>query len=733
MKQEKKSLEIEGLSCASCAMKVQSFLKKQKGVSKADVNFANSTVYINYSPNEFDLVQAKKEIKDLGYDLILESDTKNEYREEENLKKIRFKTILAVVLAIPIFVLSMTISTHIWVRWVLLILTATSMIFAGRQFYIQAWKQLRHRSANMDTLVAIGTLAAFLFSAANTIFPHWLNKHGIQSDTYFDASAVIIALILLGRFFEEKAKGKTSDSIKKLIGLQTKTARVFREDKIQEIDISKVIVGDTIYIYPGEKIPVDGSIIEGKSSIDESMISGEPIPVEKQIGDSVIGASINTNGNLIIKAEKIGKDTLLSQIIQQVKDAQGSKPPIQRIADKIAGIFVPIVILIAIITFIIWIIWGPSPQITYAILTSVAILVIACPCALGLATPTAIMVGMGKAAEEGILIKNAHSLETSRKINTIVLDKTGTITEGKPAVQTSFWLDDLKAKKHAALTLGAEQKSEHPLAKAIVKFLENENIDPGKIDDFNNIPGQGIEAKTTKHNLLAGNKSLMAEYNIDIDLGNPIIQNSIKRGETIVFVAIDKKFAGFFGINDTIKQNSKETIHQLKRKGIEIHLLSGDQEISVAQTAKKLKIPFFKAEVLPGEKMDYISNLQKKNKKVAMVGDGINDSPALAQADLGIAMGSGTDIAIESAGITLLHGDLDKIKRALNISSLTVKTIHQNLFWAFIYNIIGIPIAAGILFPFTGFLLSPIIASAAMAFSSISVVGNSLRLKSKKI
>ncbi|MFA8299931.1 MAG: heavy metal translocating P-type ATPase [Hyphomicrobiales bacterium] len=738
MSKVKDTYKLEGLSCASCANNVQNTLKKSKGVSFAEVNFANSSVLLEFDTVETNINELEHAVDAAGYTLITnkakEKDSEAQYNS--SLKLLKKKTIIAIAFAIIVMALSMSFGHSYLAKWLMFLFTLPSILWAGSQFYIIAYKQLKRKSANMDTLVAMGTGVAFLFSLVNTIFPDWLQQHGLSANTYYDATVMIIALILLGRFFEERAKHRTAGSIKKLIGLQSKTARVVRDNKEIEIPIEEVVKGDVINIKPGEKIPVDGKIINGLSSIDESMITGEPIPVDKQAGDRIIGATINESGSIQMIAEKVGSDTLLAQIIKQVQEAQGSKPPIQRIVDKIASVFVPVVISIAILTFLIWFFWGPSPTLTYAILTAVSVLVIACPCALGLATPTAIMVGIGKAAENGILIKDSQSLELARKIDTIVVDKTGTITNGKPEVSSITLIEKFQDKQTELFSIikSAESKSEHPLASAIVAYI-NKNVNTDLIDlqQFKNHPGKGVSFSVKDTSYLIGNTKLMKEHLIDLSPIMDFVEDSSKKGETPVFFSSDQEVIAFFGLSDQIKASSQSAIEQLHKMNVDIHLLSGDQETAVAQAASTLNIDKYKAEVLPSDKLEYIKQLQKEGKLVAMVGDGINDSPALAQADVGIAMGSGTDIAIESAEITLVKGDLKKISDAIRLSQRTVKTIHQNLFWAFIYNVIGIPIAAGILYPFWGFLLSPMIASAAMAFSSVSVVSNSLRLRRYKL
>jgi Cu2+-exporting ATPase len=604
----------------------------------------------------------------------------------------------------------------------------------GREFFEIAWKQARNFKANMDTLVALGTGAAFIFSLFNTLFPEYLQSKGITPHVYYEAAAVIISLILLGRYFEARAKSRTSDSIKKLMGMQVKTARVIRDEKEIEIPIDQVKAGDFIQIRPGEKIPVDGQITEGYSTVDESMITGEPIPVEKSEGEQVIGATLNKTGSFRMKAEKVGSDTILSQIIDMVRQAQGSKAPVQKLADKIAGIFVPVVIILAVVSAVIWFVAGPSPQLTYAFVTLVTVLIVACPCALGLATPTAIMVGIGKGAENGILIKDASILEKVNEIDSIVVDKTGTITTGQPVVTNMKWASEKKDTELLNLVYTLESKSEHPLAGAITDFLSSMAQNGLSFDEFEAVTGKGIEARYRQDQLLIGNQALMEQYEIEIP--ESLQGESADQGKAIassVYVAKNKQVELLFHIQDEIKPTSIKAINDLKSSGIEVHMLTGDNKPAAQSIAQKTGIDYFEAEVMPQDKLDYVKKLQNEGHKVAMVGDGINDSPALAQADIGIAMGKGTDVAIESAEITLVKGDLQKIKSSIELSKDTLKTIKQNLFWAFIYNIIALPIAAGVLYPVNGFMLNPMIAGGAMSFSSVSVVMNSLRLKSKKI
>ena len=612
------------------------------------------------------------------------------------------------------------------------ILSTPVIFWLGRDFFKNAWIQARHRSATMDTLVALSTSIAYIFSVFNTLYPSFWLDRGVEPHVYFEAAGVIIAFILLGRLLEEKAKGNTSAAIKKLIGLQPKTVTIITEDgQYIETPISKVNINDAILVKPGEKIAVDGSITEGSSYVDESMLSGEPVPVLKKAGDRVFAGTINQKGSFNFKAKKIGSQTVLSQIIKMVQDAQGSKAPVQKLVDKIAGVFVPVVISIAILAFILWLVLDPANGFTHGLLALVTVLIIACPCALGLATPTAIMVGIGKGAEKGILIKDAESLESAKKVNAVILDKTGTITEGKPEVTDSFWLNNDDSK--SAILYSMEKQSEHPLGEAIVKHFDKLNIKPDSISSFESITGKGVRAKVDEQIYYAGNEKLLSENEIVIN--SELRQKAdilSKDSKTVIWFANSQSVLAVIAITDKIKETSAKAIQQLHSSSIEVYMLTGDVESTAKEIAAKVGVDHYKAGVLPLEKATFVKQLQSEGKVVAMVGDGINDSAALAQADLSIAMGKGSDIAIDVAKMTIISSDLTKIPEAIKLSKQTVATIRQNLFWAFIYNLIGIPIAAGLLYPINGFLLNPMIAGAAMALSSVSVVTNSLMLKWKK-
>jgi len=617
-------------------------------------------------------------------------------------------------------------------NWIMMALSIPVLFWSGSEFFVIAWKKLKHFSANMDTLVALSTGVAFIFSVFNTINPTYFMSKGVMAHVYYESAVIIITLILLGRFFEEKAKGKTSSAIKKLIGLKPKQVTAIRNGEEVIISYEEILKGEMILLKPGDKVPVDGKVKKGESFIDESMISGEPIPVEKTKGSNVFSGTINQKGALRIIATKIGGDTLLSQIIKLVEQAQSSKPAIQKLADKVAGIFVPIVIGLAIVTYIIWYIFGPDSS--YALVTLITVLIIACPCALGLATPTALMVGIGKGAEQGILIKDAQALETAYKIDTLILDKTGTITEGRPKVTDLIWQDGINASELEKVVLAMESQSEHPIAEAIVQLLRKKNTETITTTSFTSITGMGAESVVDNIIYKIGNQKLMIQNNIGIpnELGQKA-DNLKSEAKTVVYVSKEDKVVGIIAVADKVKETAIVAIKQIQQMGVEVHMLTGDNEQTAKVISDTVGIEYFQANVMPADKGDFVKKLQNEGKIVAMAGDGINDSHALAQADVGIAMGSGTDIAMESAGITLMNSDLKQISKAIKLSKATMQTIRQNLFWAFIYNLIAIPVAAGILYPINGFLLNPMIAGAAMSMSSISVLLNSLRLKKQSI
>jgi len=662
---------------------------------------------------------------------------KDAVRQRE-YKKLKKKFLIGLGLAVIIFLGS---SPH-WFPWiptifnnffVLWLLATPVQFWIGWQFYKGAWGAFKHHNADMNTLIAVGTSAAYLYSVAATLFPSFFLSGGIKPAVYFDTSAIIIVLILLGRLLEARAKGQTSEAIKKLMGLQPKTARVVRNGEELDIAVEEVVVGDEIIVRPGEKIPVDGVIIEGKSAVDESMITGESMPVRKEPGQEVIGATINKTGSFKFKATKVGKDTALAQIIKLVQEAQGSKAPIQRLADVIAGYFVPIVMSIAILTFIVWFNFGPTPALTFALLNFVAVMIIACPCALGLATPTAVMVGTGKGAENGILIKGGESLETAHKLDTIVFDKTGTLTKGEPEVTDIIIFNSFSQAEILKLIASTERLSEHPLGEAIIKKAAQEEISLLEPQNFKAIEGKGVKAKVSGVEVLVGNKKLMVEEMVDTSSLDSKEEILAQQGKTPIFVALNKKLAALVAVADSLKENSLQAVKKLKELSLEVVMLTGDNRKTAEAIAHQAGIDRVIPEVLPEDKVLEIKKLQSEGKRVAMVGDGINDAPALAQADVGIAIGSGTDVAMEASDITLIKDDLMGVAKAIDLSKKTIKIIKQNLFWAFAYNTAGIPIAAGLLYPFLGILLNPIFASAAMAFSSVSVVSNSLRLRRFKL
>ena len=737
---DKKTILIKGMHCASCVNVLERSLKKVDGVSDAIVNLATEKATISFDPEKVNEKKLASAIQSVGYEMVLEDENMH-YDHMAMLKKEEFKNLRNKVM-VSLFLgglivwgsfpgLTATSPEILQNFFVQFLLSLPVQFWAGLEFYKATIPALRHRTANMDTLVSLGTTAAFLYSSVITFFPKLISSTGIEVMPYFDVSTIIIALILLGRLLEQRAKMGTSDAIKKLMGLSPKTARVVRNGKEIDIPIEEVLIGDTIRVRPGEKIPVDGVVLEGESSVDESMITGESIPVAKMQKDLVIGATINKNGSFLYKAMKVGSETMLSQIIKLVSDAQGSKAPIQRIADLISSYFVPIVIMLSIATFVVWYDFGTSNTLTFAILSLVSVLIIACPCAMGLATPTAVMVGTGKGAQSGILIKDAKSLEIAHKINTVVFDKTGTLTKGKPEVTDIVLEKDSKLKPKDLLTLAAslEKVSEHPLAQAILQKAEDEKIQLKSVKEFKAVSGHGIEGIIDKDKIFFGNKRLMEKEKIEIKSLLKEIEKLEKEGKTVMILAVNKSVNGIIAVLDTIKDNAKEGINNLLKMGIEVIMITGDNKKTAEAIAKSLGIKEVLAEVLPQDKETEIKKIQMTGKIVAMVGDGINDAPALATSDVGIAMGSGTDIAIETSDITLINKDLRSVSWAINLSKKTMRTIKMNLFWAFGYNIILIPVAMGVLYPFLHILLNPIFASAAMALSSISVVTNSLALK----
>ncbi|HZL76333.1 MAG TPA: heavy metal translocating P-type ATPase [Bacteroidales bacterium] len=734
-----KTYPVTGMHCASCAVRTEAFVRKLPGISSANVNYADTSINVEFLPGEISPSEMKKAVQSLGYDIIIDEANSLELKEEAQrtyYNEIRSNTIGAAVLSVPLVIIAMFFMHIPYANFIMMALATPVVFWFGRQFPVGAWKQLKHSSSNMDTLVALSTGIAYLYSAVITLFPKLLSGKGIDAHVYFEASAVIVTFILLGRMFEEKAKANTSSALKKLIGLQAKTViAIMSNGEQKEIPISQVVQGDILLVKPGNKIAVDGIIVSGTSFVDESMISGEPLAVEKNEGSKIFAGTINQKGSFQFRAEKVGGDTLLAQIIKMVREAQGSKAPIQHLVDKIAGIFVPVVISVAILSGLIWYFSGVDNALTRSLLTIVTVLIIACPCALGLATPTAIMVGIGKGADNGILIKDAESLEISHKIDVVVLDKTGTITLGEPVVQNNAWKKNIDSDKYSAILLAIQKSSEHPLAEPMVRFLEKAGASGNNLKvHAESIPGKGIKAVIGTDIYFVGNRKLMEENGIVTDDELIVLADAWQNeAMTLSFFADSGRVLSVTAISDEIKESSVVAIRQLHDLGIEVHMLTGDNEQSAKVAAKKAGIDSFRAEALPQDKDDYIKSLQENGKIVAMAGDGINDSQAMARADVSIAMGKGSDIAIDVARMTIISSDLTKIPQAIKLSKLTVATIKQNLFWAFIYNIIGIPVAAGILYPFTGFLLNPMIAGAAMALSSVSVVTNSLRLRFKSL
>lgn len=730
----KATYPVLGMTCASCAGSAENIVKNESGVVNASVNFATGNLSVEYLPNMTNTIQLQKAVLSGGYDLLIEDEsTQHETLEalhNRKFKLLKKKTLWAVLLSIPVVIIGMFFMEIPYANPIMWLFSTPVVLWLGKDFFVNAWKQAKHKSANMDTLVALSTGIAYIFSVFNMLFADFWHQRGLHAHVYFEAASVIIAFILLGKLLEEKAKGNTSSAIKKLMGLQPKNVIVIQEDGTErQMAIEEVEVGNIIMVKPGEKIAVDGIVTSGNSYLDESMLSGEPIPVLKKENEKVFAGTINQKGSFQFKAVKVGKETMLAQIIKMVQDAQGSKAPVQKLVDKIAGIFVPTVISIAILTFILWLVWGGQNAVVQGLLAAITVLVIACPCALGLATPTAIMVGVGKGAENGILIKDAESLELAKKINTVVLDKTGTITEGKPQVTGIKWYNNDDTAKNILLSI--EKQSEHPLADAVVKHLNEAATTP--LSMFESITGKGAKADHNNETYLVGNKKFLTENNIIItkDLLKQADEWS-KQSKTVIWFSNSKLALSVLAISDKIKETSVQAIKEMQNKGIELYMLTGDNEATARSIAEQTGIKHYKAEVMPQDKANFVKELQQQGKIVAMVGDGINDSTALATADVSIAMGKGSDIAMDVAKMTIISSDLTKIPQAIKLSRQTVATIKQNLFWAFIYNLIGLPIAAGILYPVNGFLLNPMIAGAAMALSSVSVVSNSLRLKWKK-
>lgn len=732
----KQSFPVMNMTCAACASSSKNVLSFVPGVLDVAVNFANGKAMIEYIPELSSPSDMKSALKEVGFDLLIEekeSSRENlQQLQQERYKKLKRDTISAVALATPLMLIGMVFMNIPYADYIMWVLATPILFIFGQRFFVGAWKQAKRFSANMDTLVALSTGIAYLFSVFNLFFEEFWTSRGLEAHVYFEASGVIIAFILLGKMLEERAKGNTSSAIKKLMGLQPDTVIVFKDEVPTEISISEVQVGDIVLVKPGDRIAVDGVVTTGSSFIDESMISGEPIAVEKTLNSEVFAGTINQKGSFRFRASKVGSDTLLAHIIKTVEQAQGSKAPVQNLVDKIASIFVPVVMGIALLSFALWMILGGDDNLVHALLAMVTVLVIACPCALGLATPTAIMVGIGKGAEEGILIKDADSLELSRKIDIVVLDKTGTLTEGRPVVSSIVW-NDSTTDEQKNILYSIEAQSEHPLADAITANMKESSTLLNDVE-VQQVSGKGIDGNYKGTHYFVGNPQYIRSKNIDIPVTlEQSITKELEAAHTVTVFANSDTALGVISITDKLKPTTKEAIKQLNKMHIDTAIFTGDNEMVAKALAKELGITNYKGNVLPDEKARLVKELQQQGKVVAMVGDGINDSGALAQADVSIAMGKGSDIAMEVAKMTIISSDLLKIPQAIRLSDSTVKTIRQNLFWAFIYNVIGIPIAAGVLYPINGFLLNPMIAGAAMALSSVSVVTNSLRLRSKKL
>ncbi|WP_288071729.1 heavy metal translocating P-type ATPase [Hydrotalea sp.] len=739
MQTVKKIFPVIGMSCASCAISVESMLQPVNGVVHANVNYAAQQVMVEYDESVVTPQKLKSVVQSIGYDLMIDEKGdihKSKQREDLQFRMLQQKTFFAFLFSIPVVLISMVFMHVPYGNWMMMFLSIPVVFYFGRQFFINALKQARHGKANMDTLVALSTFTAFLFSTFTTIFPSFWISRGLPAHVYFEASVVIITFILLGKLLEEKAKSNTSSALKKLMQLQPDTVTIFENGAEKQILTAEVAIGNMVVMKPGEKVPVDGIVTKGTSFVDESMISGEYTPIEKYEGSSVYAGTINQKGHFIFRAEKVGGDTVLGHIIQLVQEAQGSKAPVQRLADKVAGIFVPVVMGIALLAFAVWLLLGGNDAFSHALLAFVTVLIIACPCALGLATPTAMMAGIGKGAENNILIKDAESLEAGYKVNAVVLDKTGTLTEGKPTVTEIVWNKTI-ADRHlpANILYALEAKSEHPLAEAVLNYIKKEQTDNDiHLTDFQSITGRGIRALFANKLWLVGNKRMIEEHKLSLNNELLSLADSWQQSaKTVVYFANDLQVLAIIGITDEIKPTALAAIHTLHEMGIAVYMLTGDNQSTAAAVAKSVGITHYTSDALPAQKAKFIQDLQQQGKIVAMVGDGINDSQALALANVSIAMGSGTDIAMDVAKITLITKDLTALPKALVLSAKTVRIIRENLFWAFIYNIIGIPIAAGILYPVNGFLLNPMIAGAAMAFSSVSVVLNSLRLKTIRL
>jgi Cu+-exporting ATPase len=749
-------MPVVGMHCAACAARIEKALGETTGVADAGVNFATARATVHYDPNVLTPAALRDVVRAQGYDALLPDpaakgtpDDEAAAAQDAEYRRARTRFVVAAVLTVPILVLAM--AGHLvpaWEAvldfparpWIELALTTPVLFWAGWDFLVGAWRAARHRAADMNTLIALGTLAAYLYSLAATLFPTWfasataVHAHADRPmpGVYYEVAASIVTLILLGNLLQARATSRTRGAIKALIGLSPKTARLERDGRETDVPLDDVRVDDVVLVRPGEKVPVDGTVEDGASSVDESMLTGEPLPVAKKPGDTVIGGTLNTTGAFRFRATKVGADTVLQQIVRLVQQAQGSKAPIQRLADRISGIFVPVVLCLAVVTFVAWYnLAPPEARLTQALYTSVAVLIIACPCALGLATPTAIMVGTGRGAQAGILIKGGEALELAHRVTAVVLDKTGTVTEGKPTVTDVRASSPFKEDELLRLAASAERGSEHPLAAAVVRTAQERGIELFDVRDFQAIAGHGIEATVDGRRVVIGNRKLLSDRGISVDAEAD--RDLTEAGKTPIFVAVDGRFAGVVAVADRAKPGAREAIARLKAEELRIFMLTGDVARTAEAIAREVGIDRVIAGVLPEGKSDAIAKLQAEGEVVAMVGDGINDAPALAKADVGIAMGTGTDVAIESADVTLVRGDLNGVAAAIALSRATMRTVKQNLFFAFAYNVLGIPLAAGVLYPFTGWLLSPIVASAAMALSSVSVVTNALRLRGFRV
>lgn len=749
------SFHVSGMHCASCASNVQRKLKKEIGVVSANVNYANEQATIEIDENNFNKDSTTKSVKSLGYKVHIGVEDVGDLAEKERIEELKsLKTKLIVSSVFTFFLLigaMVSMAPEILKNsWVMLALATPVQFWVGRSYYKSAWSAFKNKTTNMDTLIVLGTSVAYFFSLLVVLFESYFEKNGIETHVYFETSATIITLILLGKYLETRAKGQTSEAIKKLGELQAKVAHLVVDKKTKDIDITDVKVGDILLVKPGEKIPVDGVVVSGSSYLDESMVTGESLPVEKKSDSKVIGSTINTSGSFEMKAEKIGSDTMLANIIELVKSAQGSRPPIQKLVDVVASYFVPTVIILSLITLGIWLMFGPDPVVFRAIVSMISVLIIACPCALGLATPTSLMVGICRGAENGILIKNADALEVANKITVIIFDKTGTLTKGKPEVQNQAFMDNLNAAETEfkwklpkglifeeyleSLLISIESKSHHPLADAVVNYFNTENHKNLKVTKFNDVAGKGVSAEVDKKNILVGNRKFMLENKVMLCAElDPLSQSWQEEGQTVTYFAVDKKHIMSLGIADAVKESSKAVITELKKDGVKSVMMTGDNEGTAKSIASQVGLTDYYSEVLPEDKEQKVKELREKGEVVGFIGDGINDAPALAAADVGIAMGSGTEVAMESAGITLLRSDISLVPMSIKLSKATMKNIRQNLSWAFGYNVILIPVAMGLLYPIWGVQLNPMLASAAMAFSSVSVVLNALRLKKAKI